>query len=265
MNAYYALKQAVWLTFRGEIAKITFCFVMSEGLSVGFTSFLTYLIRYLKDPDAPITDGIIYLSIFTVMICASVLFRNYAYFISYNWTISIRKSLVGALFDKVSQLSMKSMTETNQGKLITIVNSDFQTIERPLQLTPMIITAPIVNILASAIIGLECGWIFAIVTFVFWIFIVFCQHFTAKMTKFFKGKESASNDERQKLVQDMIIGARTIKCYGWEYHYIDNIRKLRAKQTPHLFWFNVMEFMGIAVYQNGGLVIILIITLGLWA
>ena len=62
----------------------------------------------------------------------------------------------------------------------------------------------------------------------------------------------------------MITGARTIKCYGWEQHYIDKIKKLRMTQLPSLFKFNFIQFMGVSVYQNGGLIVIIAIVVGLW-
>ena len=51
-----------------------------------------------------------------------------------------------------------------------------------------------------------------------------------------KGKESKFNDERQKLVNDMVVGARTIKSYGWEMHYLQKIKKARAGQVIYVFF-----------------------------
>jgi len=38
--------------------------------------------------------------------------------------INIRKVLVSSIYDKVGKLSIKSLTETNSGKLISLVSSD---------------------------------------------------------------------------------------------------------------------------------------------
>jgi hypothetical protein len=62
----------------------------------------------------------------------------------------------------------------------------------------------------------------------------------------------------------MINGARTIKCYGWEQHYIDNIAQLRRKQVPYIIKFQFVQFMGISVYQNGGFFVIILIMLGMY-
>jgi hypothetical protein len=52
--------------------------------------------------------------------------------------------------------------------------------ERGLSFVPLIIVAPIVNIIAYIIIGFQCGWLYSGATCLIWIVIVFCQHFTAK-------------------------------------------------------------------------------------
>lgn len=94
---------------------------------------------------------------------------------------------------------------------------------------PLLVVAPIINLIAYVIIGLQCGWVYSGITFAIWIVILIGQHFAARQGGIIKGKESAANDERLKLVTDMINGAHTIKCYGWEQHYINNIKKLRGK------------------------------------
>ena len=68
------------------------------------------------------------------------------------------------------------------------------------------------------------GWPNALITFFIWICIMTMQHFASKKVKTLKLAESKDNDERQKLVTDMVIGARTIKTYGWENHYFDKIK-----------------------------------------
>lgn len=42
-----------------------------------------------------------------------------------------------------------------------------------------------------------------------------------------KRNEAALTDERLKFVNDMVVGARTIKCYGWENHYLTKVKDTR--------------------------------------
>jgi len=122
LNNYYAFRDALWVTFRGDILSVALLYTVSECLSVGFTSFLIYLIKYLRDPDASLREGIIYLVLLSCMIVSSILLKNLAYFHGFNWTITMRKAMISSLYSKVAKLSMKSLTETNSGKLITIIS-----------------------------------------------------------------------------------------------------------------------------------------------
>jgi hypothetical protein len=48
--------------------------------------------------------------------------------------------------------------------------------------------------------------------------------------------ESKFNDERQKLVNDMVVGARTLKSYGWENHYISKVKEVRKSQLRYVMF-----------------------------
>mmetsp|Transcript_40800 Transcript_40800/g.29425 ORF Transcript_40800/g.29425 Transcript_40800/m.29425 type:complete len:105 (+) Transcript_40800:991-1305(+) len=67
-----------------------------------------------------------------------------------------------------------------------------------------------------------------------------------------------------KAVTDMITGMRTIKCYAWENHYIKKINKIRSDQKRVLYWTNVYMGIGQNVYNNFGLIAILVIFLPKW-
>jgi ABC-type multidrug transport system fused ATPase/permease subunit len=155
---------------------------------------------------------------------------------------------------KISKLNMKSLTETNSGKLITIVSGDIQSIERPLALVSIFLAAPFINIVAYIVIGFTSGWGNCLTVFLIGVSIFYLQHIASKKLKDLKGKESRVNDERQKYVNDMIVGARTIKAYGWENHYLEKIKGIRKFQANYVFWQGGISFLGMSVFQNGGLI-----------
>ena len=67
-----------------------------------------------------------------------------------------------------------------------------------------------------------------------------------------------------KLVNDMVTGIRTIKAYAWENHYSKKVRDQRAVQVAKVFWINIVGSLGFSVFQNVGLVGVLIIFLPKW-
>lgn len=132
------------------------------------------------------------------------------------------------MFDKIAKLSMKSLSETNSGKLVSLISSDLFSCERGLSFSCMIIASPIVNIISYIIIGTQFSWEYAGIVFGVWLFTITCQSLTGALNNKAKGKESGYTDLRLQYVTDMVVGVRTIKCYGWENHYIEKLKKTRA-------------------------------------
>jgi ABC-type transport system involved in cytochrome bd biosynthesis fused ATPase/permease subunit len=84
-----------------------------------------------------------------------------------------------------------------------------------------------INITAYIVLWRTSGLEYSLITAFWWGILLVTQHYTTEKTKEFKTKESQYNDERQKLVTDMVVGARTIKAYAWENHYFAKINAAR--------------------------------------
>lgn len=178
--------------------------------------------------------------------------------------LEIRKLLTSAMYDKVTKLSMRSLTETNSGKLITLVSSDIFTLERPLAIAPFGLASPFINIACYLIVWQISGWEYAVIMASLWILTFIMQVCTSRMQKGLKQSEAMRNDERMKLVNDMITGIRTIKAYAWENHYCEKVINQRNAQVKYVFWLNLIGSLGFSLFQNVGLIGILAIFLPKW-
>jgi hypothetical protein len=63
----------------------------------------------------------------------------------------------------------------------------------------------------------------------------------------------------------MVVGVRTIKCYGWEHHYLNKLKKTRTAQICWLFIGNFIRSLGMALFANMGLVAVFIILILKWS
>ena len=79
---------------------------------------------------------------------------------------------MAALYDKVVNLSMKSMTETNSGKLISLISADLFSVERGLSFFPILLAGPFINLVAYVFLAQHVGIIYTFVTFGFWLFLL---------------------------------------------------------------------------------------------
>ena len=135
---------------------------------------------------------------------------------------------------------MKSLLATNSGKLIAVISSDLFTIERSLGFLPLLLIFVFVNALAYTMIGILSSWTNSLIVFCVWLLMLSLQVCSGKASKYLKGKEGALTDWRLKLVNDMVVGIRTLKCYGWEHHYLDKVKNVRQKHVKFVFVINLL-------------------------
>ena len=121
---YYVLRKAIWQTFKGLFLKSAFASLLENICAMLYTGSLVTLIGYIGNPDETIKDGLIYLGIFSMFMIGASVFRNLFIFSGYIFSVNLRKVMISAVYEKVTRLSTKSITETNSGKLITIVSGD---------------------------------------------------------------------------------------------------------------------------------------------
>jgi hypothetical protein len=51
-----------------------------------------------------------------------------------------------------------------------------------------------------------------------------------------------------KLVNDMVVGIRTIKSYAWENHYLAKIVEIRNKQTNIILRYNMVGSLSYSLF-----------------
>ena len=65
---------------------------------------------------------------------------------------------MSALYDKVSRLSVKSVSSVNSGKLISLVSSDLYQIEKALAMMSTLFALPVINLYAFTLLYMIVGW-----------------------------------------------------------------------------------------------------------
>jgi len=67
-----------------------------------------------------------------------------------------------------------------------------------------------------------------------------------------------------KLVNDMVVGIRTIKSYAWENHYLGKIVSIRNMQTNAILRYNMIGSLGYSFFENFGLIAVIVIFVTKW-
>ena len=189
------------------------------------------------------------------------LLKNSGMMVGMIMGIKMRKILVSSLYDKLGSLSTESVISTNSGKLITLVSADIFSIERGISISPFFISAPITNIAVMVLVGVTSSWIDSAIIFAFYLLMLAMQIWSAGKQKNLKQQEGIENDQRVKLVSDMVGGIRTIKSYGWETHYQQKIEEARSRQSKFVWGVNFYSSMGLTIFNNFGFYAYLMVVL----
>lgn len=166
------VRSSLFWTFKWDAIKCATFTIIGECTGIYSCYFISYLINFLRDKEAPVSQGVYLLAIFLSVCLVQQLCRNYYIHSGFIAAIRMRRTLVAVIFDKVTNLSMKSLIATNSGKLISVISSDLFAAERSLTFTPLILAFPIVNAFAYIIIGAVSTWLNSLIIFCVWLFML---------------------------------------------------------------------------------------------
>lgn len=173
IDYYYVLRNACFWAFFPEFVFCVSGAVLSETFGVFYSYFIGFMIRYIKDEEETSKlEGLKLVGIFFVSQLLAQNFRNRYILGGFFTTVKLRRTLVAAMYDKVARLSMKSMTETNSGKLISLISADLFSVERGLSFFPLLVAAPIINFIAYGFIYQMVGIYYTLVAFACWIILI---------------------------------------------------------------------------------------------
>jgi hypothetical protein len=134
----------IWPDVLEQVVLIT----ISEGSAVFYSYFIKYIIAFIRDEVAPVSQGIKLIVLFFFSQLVGQTMRGRYMFGGWHLSIKVRRLLVAGLYNKVVRLSVKSMTETNSGKLVSLISADLFQIERGLSTVPVLLASPFINLLA---------------------------------------------------------------------------------------------------------------------
>lgn len=79
-----------------------------------------------------------------------------------------------------------------------------------------------------------------------------------------KLRESKINDERIKLIKDIVLGIKTIKCYVWGEKYEEKIQNIKKKQSNEIIKYNSVAYLAYGLIQNMGIITFFLIYFISW-
>ena len=191
---------------------------------------------------------------YAILLAAASILQNFctahAEFALQKVGISVRNSLMCALYRKVLRLSPKGLQAESTGRIVTLMSNDVNKLQELFAMIHNLWAAPIFIVASfvllydvlewSAFIGFACIIVAAPFTFIV----------AMTLFKIRRGLTKCA-DERINVLSEVINGMRVIKYYAWENTFAQRVRAIRNREVG-LVWKSqkVGALFGVALFST---------------
>ncbi|CAG8541938.1 7652_t:CDS:2, partial [Acaulospora colombiana] len=187
-----------------------------------------------KGNNAPsIYQGILLSTILFLMLQCYAITSNWCLWASAQCGLLVRTILITAIYRKALVLSGKARKVFTLGKITNIMSTDTTRIDwvsvyvHFIWATPLLLTIALVLLIMN--IGLSALAGFGLMAIAGPLQGKIMQTLVSK-----RRKAAKMTDERVKTTQEVLQGIRMVKYYAWEESFLNNIEKLRIKETGYI-------------------------------
>jgi ATP-binding cassette, subfamily C (CFTR/MRP), member 1 len=147
--------------------------------------------------------------------------------------LSIRNSLIAAIYRKSLKISVGSRKVSSTGKIVNMFSADTQQLERLMTVFALIFIAPLQITVALYLIYQQVG----VATFVGLGVMVLFAPISAVifgMLSMLRRRASVVTDSRVKLMSEILSGIRLVKYFAWEVPFKEKIVEIRKSEIAIL-------------------------------
>jgi len=181
--------------------------------------------RHLCNP----TSAMIIPLLFVLCIAVQSLLMQRATQTNLHMALQFRTITTSGIIRKSLRLSSIGAGSSSAGQISNLVSNDAQQIVQFAPLMHMAWTSPIFVIMSLAMLAYAVGPSFLAALAVLLIILPLII-FAMKKSIGYRGRMVKSTDDRVKLVNDVLLGMRVIKAYGWEEALLAKIGDMRRTE-----------------------------------
>lgn len=214
-----------------------------------------FIIKYLKDENAPVYEGILLLGLFGLVNFLYVILTTRGFFLI-MMTIGKTKNWICLLIaNKAMRITNKALnTGNNTAKVVNIIGTDIEILEL-LVASCIQWSIPVLFLLCAVVLWLYIGYAGIVglgVTLLHTLLIIYLGRMNGRI----KQKLLFYTDRRVEMIANLIEGIRIIKLYAWELPFLKIISKERQKEIElfvHLAWIQVTAkglYIGVSGFSS---------------
>ncbi|GMF17174.1 unnamed protein product [Phytophthora lilii] len=219
--------------FGGQIAKAGLLKLVHDSLQFVAPMLIKEIIAYLQNPDAPLSEGLLYAGIvFVSGVMQSFLLRNY-FFHCFEAGMRVRSAVCTAVYTKSLVLSAAARQKKTTGEITNLMSIDAQRLQELSTFINSVWFSIFQIVVACYLLWKQIGpATFAGVTV-----IILMLPVTAGISKLMRRlqlKLMTVKDERIKICNEVLAGMKVIKLQAWEHSFTKRVLEYRSEELSKL-------------------------------
>ncbi|KAE8913580.1 Multidrug resistance-associated protein 1 [Phytophthora fragariae] len=228
-----SLTWALASCFGGQIAKAGLLKLVHDSLQFVAPMLIKEIIAYLQNPDAPLSEGLLYAGIvFVSGFMQSFLLRNY-FFHCFEAGMRVRSAICTAVYSKSLVLSAAARQKKTTGEITNLMSIDAQRLQELSTYINSVWFSLFQIVVACYLLWKQIGP----ATFAGVAVIILMLPVTAGISKLMRRlqlKLMEVKDERIKICNEVLAGMKVIKLQAWEHSFTKRVLEYRSEELSKL-------------------------------
>ncbi|KAG7392916.1 ATP-binding cassette sub- C member 8, partial [Phytophthora boehmeriae] len=228
-----SLSWALASCFGGQIAKAGLLKLVHDSLQFVGPMLIKEIIAYLQDPEAPLSQGLMYAGIvFVSGVLQSFLLRNY-FFHCFEAGMRVRSAVCTAVYSKSLVLSAAARQKKTTGEITNLMSIDAQRLQELSTFINSVWFSIFQIVVACYLLWKQIGP----ATFAGVAVIILMLPVTAGISKLMRRlqlKLMKVKDERIKICNEVLAGMKVIKLQAWEHSFTKRVLEFRSEELSKL-------------------------------
>ncbi|CBN77893.1 conserved unknown protein [Ectocarpus siliculosus] len=241
------LLRALVATFKRGLALTALLMIGDSAIHILQALSLGWLIGYFDDDRSESWEGWTYASAVVLGGVLFSFFHHHFFFVGWTLGMQLRISTTTVLYDKILRLRLSSLGQISTGHLVNLTTSDVERFQYGGLFVNYLWEAPLES-LVILYFGLDLVGVSFLAGFAALALIVPMQAAFSRRFSQVRQRVTVLTDERVKLTNQAVTGARLMKINAWEPALEKEIRRVRAEEIRVLLKATLLRAINEAMF-----------------
>ncbi|KFV74610.1 Canalicular multispecific organic anion transporter 1, partial [Dryobates pubescens] len=221
--------------------------LVNDVLTFVSPQLLKLLIAFVSDKESFAWQGYLYaILLFLTAVMQSLSLQQY-FTLCFHLGISVRASLIAAIYKKALTISSATRKEATVGETVNLMSADAQRFMDLANFIHQLWSSPLQIILSIFFLWEELGPS-VLAGIAVMVLLIPINAFLVSKSRNIQVRNMKNKDERMKIMTEILNGIKILKLFAWEPSFEKRVNEIRAHELKDLKNFSYLQAISIFVF-----------------